>query len=70
LRTDPRPPFAGSVGYWAFGLFAGLIASGTAAVALVAPRHRLSASTIYVLCMSLVLCIGAVVGSIAAGDIH
>jgi hypothetical protein len=70
LRADPLPPFGGVVGYWATCLFIALIVTGTIAVWGVAPRNRAFVAVAYVLGMSLVLFVGAAVGSIAAGDIH
>jgi hypothetical protein len=69
LRADPAPPFRAPVSYWAVGLFAGLVASGSAAVAFRAPSQGVRV-IIYAVGMSLALGAAAIVTSVAAGDIH
>ena len=65
-----RAPFLGAAKYWAIGLFALLLVTGAMAISRSESRRRLTVTLIYTVVMALALGIGAVVASVAAGDIQ
>jgi uncharacterized membrane protein len=68
--ADGRAPFPGAAKYWATGLLALLLSTGAMAITRNESRRRLIVALIYTVVMALALGIGAVIASVAAGDIQ
>ena len=68
--ADGRPPFLGAAKYWAIALFILLLGTGAVAITRSETRRRVTVALIYTVTMALVLAVGTVVASVAAGDIQ